>query len=176
MDKELLIHIEQKLKEWDIQQYAIEDNELIVSASDLSGLQVHLSLKESNVDFYYSIRTSSWSYNGERTDLHDIISVSFSYFLKFADLKISCSLINVVNPAVTGLEDEIYARYVVPIQYSLPNYKTKNDIKAYHENLILAMFMFEDLFFKLIFQFDIKIKAKETIVSKINFTKANISL
>lgn len=165
MNKEIISHIEKVLKELEIQDYSIGDNELSVSSSYATGLKFHLQLKKENLDFYYSVRTTSWTYSGERSDLHDVISVAFSTFLKFADSKISCSLINVINPAVPELDNEIYARYIVPIQYDSSFISNVDKLKIFCERLILSMFLFENLFWGLAFRINQEIKTEELTYS-----------
>lgn len=63
--------------------------------------------------FFYC-RTDSFNWVGERTDLHDVASVLFASTLR-ALLRVSCRLVNVLNPAI-DVPSEIYGRYIVPIQ------------------------------------------------------------
>ena len=161
MNKKVISHIERIFNELEIENYSIDDNELSVSSSHATGLKLHIQVNKENLDFYYSVRTSSWTYSGERSDLHDIISVAFSIFLKFADSKISCSLINVINPAVYELDNEIYARYIVPIQYDSSFIGDIEKLKIFCERLVLGMFLFEDLFWRLTFQINQEIKLEE---------------
>ncbi|MBP3527644.1 MAG: hypothetical protein J6K02_03025, partial [Alistipes sp.] len=53
--------------------------------------------------FYNSIRTSSWIFGGDRTDLHDIISICYSLLLDD-----NITIIDIQHPII-GFEDEIYA-------------------------------------------------------------------
>jgi hypothetical protein len=67
------------------------------------------------------IRTSSWVYNGERTDLHDCISQLFGGFLRCTEPNISVALWDYPNP-VAYIEGELYARWLVieqPFRMSL---------------------------------------------------------
>jgi hypothetical protein len=65
---------------------------------------------------WFIIRTTSWDFGGERTDLHDLLSLTLAALLT-ATGGASCQLIDEVNPAgIPGLEDEIYARLLVPRQ------------------------------------------------------------
>lgn len=58
--------------------------------------------------FYNSIRTSSWIFGGDRTDLHDIISICYSLLLDD-----NITIIDIQHPII-GFEDEIYARILLP--------------------------------------------------------------
>jgi len=161
MNNPMINHIENLLKELEIEDYSVEENEISISSSYPSGLKLHIQTRKSNLDFYYSVRTSSWTYPGERSDLHDVISIAFSAFLKFSDSKISCSLISVINPAVPELDNEIYARYIVPIQYDFSKFSNKNDLKLFCERLVLGMFLFENLFWRLAFHLDENLQTEE---------------
>jgi hypothetical protein len=58
------------------------------------------------------IRTTSWEFDGERTDIHDIISVLVCCFLRAFSDGISCRIWDMENPAVPVPKTELYARYV----------------------------------------------------------------
>lgn len=67
-------------------------------------------LQEDIFGFYLSVRTSSWNFSNERTDLHDTLSTLFAIFLRvYAGF--SSSLWNEEND-FTGIPTEIYARYI----------------------------------------------------------------
>jgi Restriction endonuclease len=74
-------------------------------------IQPHLELlEEETFGFYLSVRTSSWNFSNERTDLHDTLSVLFAVFLRvYAGF--SSSLWDEEND-FTGIPTEIYARYI----------------------------------------------------------------
>lgn len=73
-------------------------------------------LTPERVFLWFQIRTTSWDFQGERTDLHDVISLALASLLSVTG-NASCRLIDQVNPAVIpGLDDEIYARVLVPAQ------------------------------------------------------------
>lgn len=65
---------------------------------------------------YFVFRTSSWSYEGERTDLHDIESLLFS--LVCLKRGMSASIWDVEN-VFSGIDEELYARYATVVQPSL---------------------------------------------------------
>lgn len=70
-----------------------------------------LSSKSSGYIYLY-VQTTSWEFEGERTDLHDAASILVSTFLRFLPTGISCRIWDVKNPAVPVPETEVYARYV----------------------------------------------------------------
>jgi len=100
--------------------------------------------KVGNVFVYFLVRTTSWDLPGERTDANELISVLLAIFLRI-ELKISCSLIDIPNPAVDVPETEIYARYLVPEQPQNATYLLSDEGIEHLKN-ILAF----GLYFKLI--------------------------
>ena len=101
--------------------------------------------EEENIDFYYSQRTTSWVYNGERTDLHDVIPIIFALFIKRINI---CSLYftDVYNPA-TGADNEIYSKYLTPFQINndFTNKKSEKYLEFINE-LISSLMTFESFF------------------------------
>lgn len=65
-------------------------------------------------EVYLKIRTSSWNFDGERTDLHDVLSLLWAAALRAREVT-STRLVTVLNPA-TKADSEIYARYLLPAQ------------------------------------------------------------
>jgi len=153
--------IKEILLDLNLKDYSIVNNEINVSSSHFSGIQLFFQIHDKKVDFYYTVRTSSWIFEGERTDLHDLISSCFALFLKFSDTRISCSLINITNPAVPELENEIYARYIIPDQYDYSQLEDEERIIKLFERLVLDMFLFEHLFWNLAFGINNKSHGKE---------------
>ncbi|MBK8080334.1 MAG: hypothetical protein IPK25_08665 [Saprospiraceae bacterium] len=104
--------------------------------------------EEENINFFYSQRTTSWAYNGERTDLHDIIPIVFALFIKQIGI---CSLYftDVYNPA-TGADDEIYCKYMTPFQIShdFLNSNKEKQLK-FIQKLISSLIIFESNFWAL---------------------------
>jgi len=60
---------------------------------------------------YLSVRTTSWEYDGERTDLHDVLSLLWAAALRVHEVA-STQLVTVLN-AFSGIKTEIYARLLV---------------------------------------------------------------
>ncbi len=58
------------------------------------------------------VRTTSWDFEGERTDLHDALSVLVCSFLRFLASGVSCQIWDVPHPVAHIPKTEIYARYV----------------------------------------------------------------
>jgi hypothetical protein len=62
---------------------------------------------------YFSLRTTSWEWDGERTDLHDLISLLWAMLLRARDV---ASIQLIVEISGFGLDSEIYARILLPRQ------------------------------------------------------------
>ncbi|KQZ59124.1 hypothetical protein ASD53_05970 [Lysobacter sp. Root559] len=67
-----------------------------------------------DAELYLAVRTRSRDFQGERTDLHDVLSLLWAVILRVREVA-STRLLTVLNPA-TGCESEIYARYLLPAQ------------------------------------------------------------
>jgi hypothetical protein len=104
-----------KQLQFDDNIYSISDDEIIVYISSLWGISLHLLLNNGSVQYYFVVRTSSWGYDGERSDLHDVISVCLAVFLRQEPIYTSYSIQNICNPA-TYDDYEIYGRVLLPIQ------------------------------------------------------------
>ena len=94
---------------------------------------------------YYSIRTSSWEWGGERTDLHDMFGLLLGMSLRVREAA-SARLLAELNPAI-DIDSEIYARILVLGQQgSLARLRERAYIMALSdeafaaEDLTLAMF------------------------------------
>jgi hypothetical protein len=82
-----------------------------------SGITLFIKIKEpTDFSFYFLERTYDILYNGDRTDVHVVISLMFASFLRAFDSKISSSLFDIAHPIV---DDEIWGRYVIPEQAPL---------------------------------------------------------
>jgi hypothetical protein len=69
-----------------------------------------VSLDINDAELYLCVRTTSWEYDGERTDLHDLLSLLWAASLRVREAA-SVRLVTMLND-FTGIESEIYARYL----------------------------------------------------------------
>ncbi|WP_157783755.1 restriction endonuclease [Bradyrhizobium liaoningense] len=65
----------------------------------------------SDAELYLTVRTTSWEFNGERTDLHDVFSLLWAAALRASEAA-SGRLVTVLN-GFSGIESEIYARHIL---------------------------------------------------------------
>lgn len=90
----------------------------VVVARDRSRLTFSLEFTETGVFAYAYFRTTSWDWDGERTDLNDLLSVLPAISLRIEPPFISSLLYDVEHPLglfVDGNpmpESEVYARYI----------------------------------------------------------------
>lgn len=132
----------------------IQDNghHLSLLIDYFSGIHFHLLFTaENDIEFYFHHRTQSYVYGGDRTDLHDVISVTFSAFIKMFSKQISPALFDVSHPAVPELDDcEIYARYIIPQQKKLQfNEKSKDGVEEF-KVLLASLFTWKHLFWQVV--------------------------
>ena len=91
-----------------------EDNYFKIFTDQSSGITLFLQLDENqNLSFYFLQRTYDVFYTGDRSDAHVVLSLMFTAFLRFYKSGISCEQFDIAHPAV---QDEIWGRYLVPIQ------------------------------------------------------------
>ncbi|MFF8764775.1 restriction endonuclease [Nocardiopsis dassonvillei] len=105
-----------------------------------------LRLEESFNDKYFAafyVRTSSWDWNGERTDLHDSFSLLLAAYLAASNTA-SCTLIEVPHPAAETASGEIYARYVLPTQPHMCYYSSSINEENSAYSLINEFYYFEE--------------------------------
>jgi len=124
------------------------DQGLQISTHDQIGLtfDCQVDVETDRLDLYFYHRTTSWNFDGERSDLHDVISVIFCVFLK-VNFDISCSIHDVPHPAIET-EAEIYARYIIPqqIESDYFSFDTKSIEKI--SALIIGISIFEFFFWR----------------------------
>jgi hypothetical protein len=135
----------------------IQRKKLADSGGDILHLEFHpftgmnLSCSISNegkFNFYFEFRTSSWVYSGERTDLHDIISVVFSALLRLHDTSVSFFTFfdgTFVDPKA---EVEVGAVFLLPEQSKMSVIPDK-DAPEYIKNIVFSAMYFEGLLFRM---------------------------
>lgn len=91
---------------------------------------------------YWTLRTSSFDFGGERTDLHDVLSTALAVLLSCA-AGLGSSLIDVLNPAVQ-IPGEVYSRHIVPGQPYGPLVRL-DDLKKTGERLVWGLWLDDSL-------------------------------
>src|SRR5690554_2879038 len=104
----------------DVYEFIIEsasENQVKIFRDHTTGLYINIEIESSTKFNYYFIqRTYDVVYNGDRTDVHVVLSLVFSSFLRLFDTSMTCSLFDIPHPVV---EDEIWGRYIIPVQNDL---------------------------------------------------------
>lgn len=143
----------EKLKEkLDFKELSLElkesDNGFHISTLRHTGItfDCEVDTETNRLDLYFYHRTTSWDFEGERSDLHDVISIIFSVFLK-VNFDISCSIHDVPHPAIET-EAEIYARYIIPRQIEPDYFSFDNKSIEKISALIIGISIFEFFFWR----------------------------
>lgn len=89
---------------------ATEDHFIV--SRPCSRLKFSLEFTESGVFVYLYFRTTSWDWDGERTDLNDVLSVLPAILLRIGPPYASCLLYDIEHPVGAMPESEVYARYI----------------------------------------------------------------
>jgi Restriction endonuclease len=90
----------------------VHENHLVI-AREHSRLTCSVQLTETGAFIYLYFRTTSWDWDGERTDLNDLLSVLPAAFFRLVRPFISCVLYDIEHPVGGMPECEVYARYIV---------------------------------------------------------------
>lgn len=112
-----------------------------------SGITLFLTIQgPTDFSFYFLQRTYDIVYHGDRSDVHVIISLMFSSFLRAMDSGISSSQFDIAHPVI---EDEIWGRYIMPIQGSvLLGISSWKKIKEVVSKIILLIAVWREIFWK----------------------------
>lgn len=95
------------------------ENHYRISTENASGLSIFMNIEESEkLSFHYLIKTYDGFYSGDRTDVHVVLGLMFSAFLRLSTTKFSTSLFDIPHPVI---ENEIYGRYIMPEQINFSN-------------------------------------------------------
>ncbi|OAD45434.1 hypothetical protein [Polaribacter atrinae] len=118
------------------------ENYFKIFTGEIDGLTLFLNLEEEKISFYFLVRTQDVVYNGDRSDIHIVISLMLASFLKIK-AKISCSIFDIAHPCI---DDEIWGRYIYPEQYK----ESSNGNIEFIETLIKYLFEWRSSFWGLI--------------------------
>lgn len=97
-------------------------------------------IDEQDVFVYLSARTTSWDFDGERTDINDALSFFVAVILRTLD--ISCALWDIPNP-FSGISSELYGRYITISQPFNSNYRLDNQGIEQLKILLFGVRLFE---------------------------------
>jgi len=129
----------------DLFSFYIEDsdeNSFRIFTGEIDGLTLFLNIEDNKFSFYFLVRTHDIVYQGDRSDIHIVISLMLASFLKIRG-KISCSIFDIAHPVI---ENEIWGRYIYPVQYKDFSNNNLDSI----ENLLGLLFEWRCSFWDLI--------------------------
>ncbi|MBL7682034.1 MAG: restriction endonuclease [Flavipsychrobacter sp.] len=155
---------------WNGCRATIGDKSIRLELNSFTGIQISLSYKENIPNFVLSCKTTSWNYDGDRTDLHDVITLAFASFLRINRIGISFHLIYAMN-SMGLIESEIDFTHCIGIQY---NSKLIGDLNSPQlitiiEELLLSVVIFEEFFWKSVGCFCNDCKKKSNLVEFFNW-------
>lgn len=91
--------------------YEAESDHLVLSREN-GRLTFCIQFTETGLFAYLYFRTTSWDWDGERTDLNDFLSVLPATFFRVVQPFTSCILYDIEHPVGGMPECEVYARYI----------------------------------------------------------------
>lgn len=124
------------------------DDKIIIDTASITGIRFYIEIKNHIPETYFYHRTSSWDYEGDRSDLHDIIPILLAAFFK-CRLDISYAIYDLPHPIIET-SCEIYARYIIPQQSDQNIYSSDEDASAVITNLIINLYFFESCFWYMV--------------------------
>jgi hypothetical protein len=144
---ELTESIKEQCIEYSLTVEEVSHGNLKIFTDSASGITLVLKIKiPTDFSFYFLVRTNDIVYNGDRTDVHVIMSLMFATFLRSFESEISSSLFDIPHPV---LYDEIWGRYIVPVQTpSLLGISTWPQLHQAISKLILTIVFWREFFWE----------------------------
>jgi hypothetical protein len=123
----------------------VSEHNCEVFTDEASGITLFIEIKDLNdFSFYFSERTHDVFHRGDRTDIHVILSLMFVSFLQASGFGITCALYDIQHPVC---EDEIYGRYIVPMQVpGIFGIATWEQIKIVISEIIYNVYSWRQMF------------------------------
>lgn len=113
-------------KEFNLQVESGSDGNFRLFTGQATGITIFLKIEDpKNFSYYFLIRTYDVVFQGDRADVHVILSLIFASFLRNFETNISSSLFDIAHPVV---DDEVWGRYIVSEQDP-----KRLNIKSWHE-------------------------------------------
>jgi Restriction endonuclease len=98
-------------------------------------------------EIWFSIHSSSWTFHGERTDIHEVVSVFLALFFRVSPIGTSSRLVTVVNE-FSRIDVEIYTRYLILEQPNVSCFPINEYGLEKIDELLLSIRVFEKLFYE----------------------------
>lgn len=130
---------------------AISDtNSITIDFHRHTGIRLFIRRDEKNhfPNIHMFCKTDSWHFDGDRTDLHEIISISFAAFIRLYFIDCSIRLIEFTNDF--GADDEIESVYlkVEQINPALNGDFNNSKVLGAIESFVWGLVKFEEYFWK----------------------------
>lgn len=132
-------------KEYSLHVVEAAQGNFRIFTDSASGITLFIKVKEpTDFSFYFLERTYDILYNGDRTDVHVVMSLMFASFLRAFYSRISSSLFDITHPVV---DDEVWGRYIIPEQApSLLGISTWEQLKEVVSKIIMTVAFWKDVF------------------------------
>lgn len=134
--KELSFHVE-----------SASDGNFRLFTDQATGITIFLKIQEPiDFSYYFLVRTYDVIYQGDRTDVHVILSLIFASFLRNFETNISSSLFDIAHPVV---DNEVWGRYIVPEQdTNRLKIKSWSDLENFLVKILEAVAFWRDIFWQ----------------------------
>ena len=134
-------------KELTLQVESASDGNFRLFTDQATGITIFFNIKEPNdFSYYFLVRTYDLVFQGDRTDVHVILSLIFASFLRNFETNISSSLFDIAHPVV---DDEVWGRYIVPEQSAKRlNIKSWSDLESFIVEILTAVAFWRDIFWQ----------------------------
>ncbi len=134
-------------KEINLQVESASDGNFRLFTDHATGITTFFNIKGPNdFSYYFLVRTYDVVFQGDRTDVHVILSLIFASFLRNFDTNISSSLFDIAHPVV---DDEVWGRYIVPEQNTKRlNIKSWSDLESFLVEILTAVAFWRDIFWQ----------------------------
>lgn len=125
-------------------EYASDGNFRLFT-DQATGITIFSSVKDPNdFSYFFLLRTYDVFFQGDRTDVHEILSLIFVSFLRNFKTNISSSLFDIAHPVV---DDEVCGRYIVPNQaVKRLSIKSWSDLENFIVEILMAVAFWRNIF------------------------------
>jgi len=134
-------------KEHSLHVESASDGNFRLFTDTATGITIFFNIKDPNdFSYYFLVRTYDVVFQGDRTDVHVILSLIFASFLRNFETNISSSLFDIAHPVV---DDEVWGRYIVPEQdTNRLNIKSWSNLENFLVKILKAVAFWRDIFWQ----------------------------
>lgn len=134
-------------KEHSLHVESASDGNFRLFTDQATGITIFFKIVDpNNFSYYFLERTNSYVFNGDRSDIHVILSLVFACFLRNFETNISSSLFDIGHPVI---DDEIWGRNIIPEQNpKRQDIKSWADLEVFVVEIIKAVAFWRDVFWQ----------------------------